>query len=169
MTWVTALCLSVPLSVPLALALIYAVRCASRSSGASRRHIDADAAALRQGLVEAVLPLGDAIRYAARKNAAARRYEAKLRRPDLTPLKPPKTAFSDPPEWDAWVARNQARDENEISHLRWAFDVLRGAEVVSEEKRVEAILLYMNAQNAGYDLPVVEPKVVLNGSPTPNS
>jgi len=61
-----------------------------------------------------------------------------------------------PEEWAAWDAAHPEYEEAEKIHLRWALDVLRGVERVSEDKRLDAINLWTKAQAAGYDLPDVK-------------
>lgn len=206
MTWLAALCLS----VPLAAALVWCTRFAARSAGASRRaarreqakatravgvmaasalarltremlefqkkaaeqatidrnnnfvngHRNAEARVtfLRDAVdrgARSIEGLSDAIRYAARRNADATKYAARAMRPDLLRAKAPKSENPDPVEWTEWERQHPDFDENERLHLRWAFDVLRGVEKVSEEKRQVAMIVYGEGQVA-YGLPQLD-------------
>ena len=111
--------------------------------------------------------LAKAIEYAADRDYAARIREARLRRPDLTPMKAPKSENVNPPEWDAWATANEELyDELEIQHLKWAYDILRGVTKVSEQERRDAVVLYTNAQQAGYELPVVDARKASPAEPS---
>ena len=94
-------------------------------------------------VAEAIVEFADAHRYAAKVGGGLVR--AKM-----------KDAQTDPPEWELWEADHDYMDETERLHLRWAYDVLRGAERVPQEKRMEAANLYRKAQEAGYGLPEID-------------
>lgn len=105
--------------------------------------------------------LAASIRYAARKDAEARRYEARLRRPDIVRPKPPKVE-TDTPEWAAWEQAHPELPDEERLHARWAYDIVRGAHKVTDEDRLEAIIVYQKMQSA-YDLPALDGRAMMNG------
>lgn len=155
MTWLAALCLS----VPLAAALVYAVHRRSKDARLTYETIVSTAFDVRMALKQSATAFAEeiaaAMKYAARRNADATKYAARAMRPDLLRAKAPKSENPDPPEWAEWERAHPDFDENERLHLRWAFDVLRGVEKVSEEKRQVAMIVYGEGQVA-YGLPQLD-------------
>ncbi len=101
----------------------------------------------------------EAIRYAARQDKYARKFEARCRAGIIHAKMQPDHA--DPDEWTSWVAgpaRTLDLPAEEIEHLRHAFLVMSGRERADDDTRLRLSILYMNAQGR-YGLPVVTPRV----------
>lgn len=105
-------------------------------------------------VIDGLSELADAIRYAARVDARARRFEARVRAGIIHAKQ--KVEPGQETEFDKWRAGALARDlePSEVEHLRWAYQVLSGKLIASAQDRIEAGVVYSNAQ-APYGLPEI--------------
>lgn len=113
--------------------------------------------------VPALSELAAAMRYAARRDESARRYEARLRRPDLVRAKPPKSEEVGDPVWDSWRAEHPEVVDEEAEHWKAHYEVLSGREKASDAQRREMASAYAKAQ-AVLGLPDLDARTFLAGT-----